>query len=44
MGFDVAEFWIVKQVWQGDSGYLSLGKWMGDDPYTKAIGIKRKSE
>ena len=27
--------WIlgcVKQVWQGDSGYLSLGNWMGDDP------------
>ena len=23
--FEVAEFWVVKQVWQGDFGYLSLG-------------------
>ena len=22
----------MKQVWQGDSGYLSLGNLMGDDP------------
>ena len=23
--FEVAEFWVMKQVWQSDSGYLSLG-------------------
>ena len=32
IGFEVAEFWVVKQVWQGDSDYLSLRNWMGDDP------------
>ena len=25
MDFEVAEFWVVEQIWQGDSGYLSLG-------------------
>ena len=32
MDFEVSELWVVKQVWQGDSGYLSLGNWMGNDP------------
>ena len=29
MDFEVAEFWVMEQVWQGDSGYPSLRKWMG---------------
>ena len=27
--FEVAEFWVVEQVWQGDSGYLIFGKLNG---------------
>ena len=32
MDFEVTEFWVMKQVWQGNSGYPSLRKWMEDDP------------